>query len=285
MQANRIRRVMGIVNGTTNYILTRMTDDAAEYAEALKQAQRLGFAEADPTADVEGEDAASKLSIIASLASGRHVPVERIYREGITRVTMEDIAIGRELGFTLKMLAITSSDGDAVEARVHPTFIPSSHPLASVSDSFNAVFLEGDAVGELMLYGRGAGDLPTASSVISDIVVAARTAAGGGGSLTDRAPTASSKPSDAELSSDWTSEYYVRMTAMDKPGVLAQIAGVFGEHRISIGSLIQRGYGQAQVPLVFITHPARRHAMEKAINELWNLPVIKSIDNVIHVVR
>lgn len=278
MQANHIKRVLGIVNGTTNYILTKMSKDGAGFEDALRQAQKMGFAEADATADVEGGDAASKLSIIASLVTGKHVPVNGIYREGITKITMDDISIGKELGFTLKMLAIASTGNAGVEARVHPAFIPSAHPLASVNDSFNAIFINGDAVGELMLYGRGAGDLPTASSVISDIVNAAKNCGIDAG-IGNRAPE------DIVTASDWESEYYVRMTALDKPGVLSQISGIFGDHKISIASLIQKGFETPQVPLVFVTHPARRNAMEAAIAKIRALPVIKSVDNVIHVVR
>jgi homoserine dehydrogenase len=278
MQANRINRVLGIINGTTNYILTRMSKDGAQFGDALAQAKRLGFAEADATADVEGFDAASKLSIIASLVAGRHVPVGSIYREGISKIDEVDISIGKELGFTLKMLAIAAIRDDAVEARVHPAFIPSKHPLASVSDSFNAVFIDGNAVGELMLYGRGAGDLPTASSVISDIITAAKT-------IGADTPGVINTTEETVAAGDWESEYYIRMTVPDRPGVLSKIAGVFSEHRISISSLIQKGFDTPHVPLVFVTHPCSKNAMLDALAKIADSPEVVSVDNLIHVVR
>ena len=174
LQANRIASVMGIINGTTNYILTRMSREGAAYESVLADAQRLGLAEPDPTADVEGYDAAYKLSILSTLAFHRHVPVENIYREGITGVTALDVACGKEFGLTLKLLAVAKEEEGKIQARVHPTFVPDSHPLAGVSDAFNAVYVDGHACGEMMFYGRGAGDMPTASALVSDLVKAAR---------------------------------------------------------------------------------------------------------------
>ena len=173
VQANHITSMMGIVNGTTNYILTKMTYEGADYAEVLKEAQKLGYAEANPTADVDGFDSMYKLSILSSMAFHTKIPYTKIFREGISEIDTKDIAYGQELGYTLKLLAIGKNTEKGVEVRVHPTFIPSSHPLASVNDSFNAVYLTGDAVDDVMLYGRGAGALPTASAVVSDVIYAA----------------------------------------------------------------------------------------------------------------
>ena len=278
MQANRINRVLGIINGTTNYILTRMSKDSTPFQTALAQAQALGIAETDATADIEGFDAASKLSIIASLVAGRHVPVDSIYREGISNINEDDISIGKELGFTLKMLAIAAVNDDSVEARVHPAFISSKHALASVNDTFNAVFIDGNAVGELMLYGRGAGDLPTASSVISDIITAAKT-------MGADAPGIINTTEETVAADDWESEYYIRMTVPDRPGVLSKISGIFGDYRISISSLIQKGFDTPYVPLVFVTHPCGKNAMLEALRKIKETQFIISIDNLIHVVR
>ncbi|NLC69075.1 MAG: homoserine dehydrogenase, partial [Clostridiaceae bacterium] len=172
LQANNICQIMGIINGTTNYILTKMSDHGMCFADVLQEAQRLGYAEPDPTFDVEGLDAMFKLSILSTLAFHSRVPVEAIYTEGITRITIDDINYGRELGYVIRLLAIAKKYGDAIEARVHPTFIPQDHPLASVRDSYNGIYIKGDAVGDLMLYGRGAGDMPTASAIVSDIISA-----------------------------------------------------------------------------------------------------------------
>ena len=235
-----IRRVMGIVNGTTNYILTRMSDDGVSYADALSEAQRLGYAERDPTADVEGFDAGAKAAIMASIAFGVNVVAGDVYHEGISAITQEDIEFARQFDYTIKLLAIAevfpSEDGsgqDEVGVRVYPAMVPNDHPLASVRGSFNAVFVEGDAAGELMFYGRGAGGRPTASAVLGDLVDAATNSQRGTYQPVPHGPRATIRPID-----NLESAYYVGLTVTDNPGVLATVADVFGQHQVSILSLI-----------------------------------------------
>lgn len=261
LQANRISSVMGIINGTTNYILTRMSREGAAYEEVLADAQRLGLAEPDPTADVEGYDAAYKLSILSTLAFHRHIPVGSIYREGITGVTALDVACGKEFGLTLKLLAVAKEEDGKVQAHVHPTFVPDSHPLASVSDAFNAVYVHGHACGEMMFYGRGAGDMPTASALVSDLIKAARTKRHLLPSVGDEA---------CEMAGDWSCVHFVRMLAKDEPGVLCRIAGKFAEHGVSIASMVQKGERNERgfVQVVFLTHQASEHAVRLALNEM-----------------
>ena len=263
LQANRISKIYGIVNGTTNYILTRMSKDNESYGDVLQEAQRLGLAEPDPAADVEGLDAAYKLSILASLAFHGRVPFENVYTEGITHIHAEDVRYGMELGYTLKLLAIAKREGLAVETRVHPTFIRSEHPLANVSGSFNAVFLNGHACGEMMFLGRGAGDMPTASAIVSDLM---RAAAAEG---QYRYPTFQNELNPAvELSNntDWHCAFYIRLAAKDKPGVLSQIAKAFADQGVSIAAAQQNGVQKdGQVTVVVVTHIAGERAMREAL--------------------
>ena len=265
LEADRIHRVMGIVNGTTNYILTRMTQEGSGYAETLADAQRLGLAEPDPPADVEGYDAAYKLSILSSLAFHTHVPYAKIYREGISAVTAEDIACGRDMGYVLKLLAIGKRDGDEIEVRVHPTFLPETHPLAKVDGSLNAIHLHGDYCQDMMLQGRGAGDKPTASAICGDIVFAA---------LHLDNPPVPSFPNTAEadpsltFTDDWQSRYLVRMSAQDTPGVLAKGAAVLAEEKISIASVQQKGVRDGRAPVALITHETSERAMRRAVERL-----------------
>lgn len=261
LQANRISSVMGIINGTTNYILTRMSREGAAYADVLADAQRLGLAEPDPTADVEGYDAAYKLSILSTLAFHRHVPVENIYREGITGVTPMDVRCGKEFGLTLKLLAVAKEEGDRIQARVHPAFVPDSHPLAGVSDAFNAVYVDGHACGEMMFYGRGAGDMPTASALVSDLVKAAK-------AKKHYLPAVGEEI--CEMAADWSCVHFVRMRAMDEPGVLAQIAGTFAGHGVSIASMVQKGEcdENGYVQLIMLTHRASERAVRLALAQL-----------------
>ncbi|NLV57430.1 MAG: homoserine dehydrogenase [Clostridiales bacterium] len=263
LQANRIDKIFGIVNGTTNYILTRMSKNNESYDDVLCEAQRLGLAEPDPAADVEGLDAAYKLSILASLAFHGRVPFENIYVEGITGIQAEDVRCGLELGYTLKLLAIAKRDGMSVETRVHPTFIRCDHPLANVSGSFNAVYLKGHACQEMMFLGRGAGDMPTASAIVSDLVRAAS-------AQKHLYPTFDNEPIPAvalKKNMDWSCPYYIRLLAKDTPGVLSQIAKAFADQGVSIAAMQQKG-GQrdGRVPLVFITHSAHEKAMQQAIH-------------------
>ena len=261
LQANRITSVMGIINGTTNYILSRMSREGAAYADVLADAQRLGLAEPDPTADVEGYDAAYKLSILSTLAFHRHVPVECVYREGITGVTPLDVQCGKEFGLTLKLLAVAKEEDGRIQARVHPTFVPDSHPLAGVNDAFNAVYVNGHACGEMMFYGRGAGDMPTASALVSDLMMAAK-------SKNHRLPAVFGEAED--IADDWTCVHFVRMLAKDEPGVLSELAGLFARHGVSIASMVQKGERdeQGRVQIVFLTHRASERAVRAAISEM-----------------
>ena len=279
LAGDRIRRVLGIVNGTTNFILTRMTEDGTTFADALAEAQRLGYAEADPTADVEGHDAAAKAAIIATIAFGSPVHPDDVYREGITQVTDDDIRSARSLGYVVKLLAVAEEiDGD-VAVRVHPAMVPVQHPLASVRDSFNAVFIEADAVGELMLYGRGAGGNPTASAVLGDLVDASRNLVADARGATIGELVA--KP--IRPMADVESPFYVLLEAADQPGVLAAIATQFGNHGVSIKSMEQRGLG-AEARLVFITHRAREADLAATLDALRDVAVVNRVGSVIRVV-
>ena len=279
LAGDRIRRVLGIVNGTTNYILTRMTEDGSTFADALAEAQRLGYAEADPTADVEGFDAAAKAAIIATIAFGAPVGPDAVYREGITGVTDDDIRSARSLGYVVKLLAVAEAVGDEIAVRVHPALVPVQHPLASVRDAFNAVFIEADAVGELMLYGRGAGGDPTASAVLGDLVDACRNLVAGARGATIGELVARPVRPMAETESP----YSVLIEAADRPGVLAAIATRFGAHGVSIKSMEQRGLG-AGARLVFITHRAREADLLATLDDLRDVDVVHRVGSVIRVV-
>lgn len=278
MQGNNILSLMGIVNGTTNFILSKMADEGLEYADVLKEAQRLGYAEADPTADVEGFDSMYKLSILSSLAFRTKVPISKIYREGISKVSKEDISYGKKFGYELKLLAIAKRNAEGkIEARVHPAFIPASHPLASVKGSFNAVHIVGDNVGDIMLYGRGAGDLPTGSAIVSDIVFAAKQA------KPQYAPFKNTeKVSDSGFSSNFYCNYYLRMKVKDEEGVLAKIAGVFGKNHVSINTMIQESDGE-NAKIIFLIHKTGEKNVKKAMQDVALLPCVESVDAVIRV--
>jgi homoserine dehydrogenase len=278
LAGERITRVMGIVNGTTNYILTRMTEDGATYGEALAEAQGLGYAESDPTADVEGFDAAAKAAIVASIAFGTRVVASDVHREGMSQVSADDIAVAGRLGYVVKLLAVAERVDDEVAVRVHPAMVPASHPLATVRDSFNAVFIEGEAVGELMLYGRGAGGTPTASAVLGDLVDAAHNLRAGGIGRTAALERAGVRSID-----DLSSEYYLNVDVVDRPGVLARVAAVFGEHGVSIRSMEQEGLGE-EARLVFITHTARERDVRGTIRDLRGLDVVKRVGTLLRVV-
>ncbi len=278
LQANRIDTLMGIVNGTTNHILSAMSERGAGYAEALRDAQRLGLAEPDPASDVDGHDAVYKLSLLASLAFHAHVPFQCVYREGIGHITAEDIAFGRELGYTLKLLAIAKREGGVVDVRVHPTFIPDSHPLSSVSGSYNAVYLRGHACREMMLLGRGAGSGPTASAVVSDLLHAA--ARRRHPALTFR--NEPGLPRELTVEDDWACGFYVRFSAADQPGVLGHVASRFGARGISIETLMQRNPVKRQsVPIVLITHSASEKNVQKALGEID--PQLARLENLVRV--
>jgi homoserine dehydrogenase len=278
LAGERIDRVMGIVNGTTNYILTRMTEDRASYSEALAEAQSLGYAERDPTADVEGHDAAAKAAIIASIAFGCRVVAGDVYNEGISAITTADIAYAAKMGYSIKLLAIADREDDQVGVRVHPAMVPVDHPLASVRDSFNAMFVEGGAVGELMFYGRGAGGSPTASAVLGDLIDAAANRAKGSHASVGALSKARLRPID-----EVTSAYYVNIDVVDRPGVLASVAGAFGGHGVSIRTMEQEGLG-AEARLVFITHEAREADLQATISELHHLDAVDRITSVLRVI-
>lgn len=280
MQANTVLSIKGIVNGTTNYILSAMSKEGTSYADALKKAQELGYAEANPSADVDGFDATYKLSILSTLAYHKKVPVERIYREGISEISTEDIAIGGSLGYTLKLLAISKNRNGKIEARVHPAFIKNEHPLASVSGSFNAVHMVGDSVGDIMMYGRGAGDLPTGSAIVSDIVYCAK--------QTKHAylPFKNDGSSrDCDFITDFESKYYIRLTAIDKCGTLGKISTVFGKNRVGITTVLQKDtVGEnGTTDIIFVTHDTFESAVRKALKEISSLEGVKSVDAVIRV--
>ncbi|MGI6004890.1 MAG: homoserine dehydrogenase [Christensenellales bacterium] len=280
MQANNITEVMGIINGTTNYIMTRMLEEGLSYQDALAEAMELGYAEPDPTYDVEGLDAVYKLSILSSLAFHAHVPVECIYHEGITKITKEDIAYGKELGLTLKLLAIGKRWEDGrIAVRVHPTFIPNEHPLATVRGAYNAIYLKGDAVGDIMLYGRGAGDMPTGSAIVSDMVAAAKRDSHyyvpfkNTYEITD----------EFTLEEDWKSGFYINMVVHDRPGVLANVAGILGSFGVSISSVIQKDRSTPDVPIVWVTHRSKEQSVKSAVAAMAEHPDVVSITNVIRV--
>lgn len=266
VQANEVQTMMGIVNGTTNYILTKMANEGADYAEALKEAQRLGYAEFDPTNDVEAFDSTYKLSILSSMAFHTKVPYTNIFREGISKISEQDIANGKELGYTLKLLAIGKNTEKGIEARVHPTFIPNSHPLASVNDSFNAVYLTGDAVGDVMLYGRGAGALPTASAVVSDVIYAATHSDVKYSTFRNKATA----EKGTKFVSDFYSAYYVRLSVEDRTGVLAKICDIFAKNGVSIVAVAQKGVKESEqhIPVVIITHKTNENAIKKAVAKI-----------------
>ena len=281
VQGNKIGSMMGIINGTTNYILTKMTNEGKSYEESLKEAQALGYAEADPTADVEGFDAAYKLSILSSLAFHTKVPFAKIYREGITGVSKEDIADGKSLGYVLKLLAIGKQTDAGIEVRVHPTFVRRGHPLAAVNDSFNAVYLTGDAVGDVMLYGRGAGALPTGSAIVSDIIYAATHSENKYSTFKNTAGA----DKDTKFLSDFKSAYYLRIMVEDRAGILAKIAAVFGKNNVSIVEMVQRPAGEdGRVPLVLITHETHEFAVRSAVAKINALEGVGHVETVLRVI-
>ncbi|RZS87118.1 homoserine dehydrogenase [Motilibacter rhizosphaerae] len=275
---DRVQRVLGIVNGTTNFILSRMTESGAGFAEALDEATALGYAEADPTADVEGFDAAAKAAILASLAFHTRVPLDAVHREGITEVTAADVASARAMGRVVKLLAIAELVDGGVSVRVHPAMIPATHPLAGVGDAFNAVFVQAEAAGELMFYGRGAGGDPTASAVLGDLVAAARNRAG-----------ESSGPGESTYASlpvrpmgDTVTRYHVSLDVDDRPGVLAAVAQSFAGHGVSIQTVRQEGHADDAV-LVLVTHTAPDAALAATVEELRALEIVRDVSSVMRV--
>jgi len=279
LAGEKIRRVMGIVNGTTNFILTRMTEEGSSFADALAEAQDLGYAERDPSADIDGFDAAAKASIIASIAFGARVIAGDVYREGLSEITADDIAAAGDLGYVVKLLAVAEEFEGSVAVRVHPAMVPADHPLASVRGSFNAVFIEGDDVGELMLYGRGAGGGPTAVAVLGDLIDAVKNLHGGGRGATIGALVQKPICPIDEVKS----QFYLSMDAADRPGVLARIADCFGRHSVSIQSMQQQGRDD-DARLIFVTHRAREADLRATVQEVRALDVIMRVGSVLRVI-
>jgi homoserine dehydrogenase len=283
----------GIVNGTCNYILSKMTDEALDFSLVLKEAQAHGYAEADPTLDIEGMDSAHKLQILVALAFRTFIDLKHIHTEGITRITAQDIDYARELGYRIKLLAIAKATdstgasgvgGGGVEVRVHPTMIPAVSPLAAVAGVFNAIFLTGDAVGDLMFYGRGAGQMPTASAVWSDVLEIARRVAHGIPSLALDLPSVGPQPLPLTPMDDIRCCYYLRVMAHDRPGVLSRVAGILGDNDISIANVIQKGRGTREaIPIVMLMHEAREHDMRTALAAIDALPDVATTTTMIRV--
>jgi homoserine dehydrogenase len=278
LAGDRLRRIMGIVNGTTNFILTRMSEQGQTFEEALAEAQSLGYAERDPTADVEGFDAAAKAAILATVAFGAQVTAGDVYREGISGITSDDIAMAHRLGYTVKLLAIIEAVDGELAVRVHPAMVPHEHPLASVRESFNAVFVEGEAVGELMFYGRGAGGRPTASAVLGDLIDAAANLRQG---RVAALPVAA--PARLRLIQELRSAYYVTIDVLDRPGVLEQVAGVTARHGVSIWKMEQLGMG-TEARLVLVTHTSVERAMQATLDDLRELEVVDRVGTLLRVV-
>jgi len=279
LTGERIHRVMGIVNGTTNFILTRMGEQGADYATVLAEAQALGLAERDPTADVEGFDAAAKAAILAGVAFGYDVSDDAVVREGITGITSDDVAFARRAGYVIKLLAVVErAGGDGLSVRVHPALVPNAHPLAGVRDAFNAVFIEGEAAGELMLYGQGAGGLPTASAVVGDLIDATRNLLAG-----TTAPAPDRQPAHLVPEEDLEAGFYISLDVADRPGVLGAVTTAFGANGVSIRSVEQEG-GTGEARLVFVTHRAREGDVRATLATLGGLDVVERIGGVMRIV-
>ncbi len=278
--SNEITSVMGIVNGTTNYMLTRMAEDGLDYHSALAEAQNKGFAEADPTADVDGHDAAAKISILASIAFNSRVVMSDVPAEGIRSLTPGDISYAAEMGYAVKLLAIASRTDSGIDIRVHPTMIPMSHPLASVNGVYNAIYVVGDAVGETMFFGEGAGSLPAASAVVGDVIEVARHIRSGCLGLVGCTCNEELPVRDI---GDLETAYYLRMLVLDRPGVLASVAKVFGDHGVSLASVIQKTDDAPTAEIVYVTHRATEHAVLAALSEIEVLDVVESIGTMLRV--
>lgn len=281
LQGNVIKSMLGIINGTTNYILTKMANAGASYGEVLEEAKKLGYAEANPSADVDGYDAVYKLSILSSLAFHTKVPYTEIYREGISEISSVDIAYGKQLGYVIKLLAIGKNTEKGIEVRVHPAFIKAEHPLASVNDSFNAVYLTGDSVEDVMLYGRGAGAKPTGSAIVGDIIYCATHP------NFVYSPFENTEKADPAIKfiKNFESAYYLRIVAADKAGVLSKVTSILGKYGISMAQVIQAKEGaEGAVPLVIITHETHENSINKAVADINSATEIAKVAAVIRVV-
>jgi homoserine dehydrogenase len=287
LEANQINSVTGILNGTTNFILSRMEENKESYESALAQAQSLGFAEADPTNDVDGHDVGYKLSILSALAFGQFVRPDSIYKEGIRSITAEDIAQANEFGYRIKLVGITSRNRDSqqkFDVRVHPMLVPLSHPLASVSGSNNGILVDGNAVGEITMVGPGAGQMPTASAVVGDIINLSSAL-----QLPDFAtyfqPTIALDWADTAQPGQWTSPYYLRLSVSDTPGVIGRIGTIFGNHSVSIQSIIQRGTHETGATIIILTHDVRNADMDAALHELRSCDFLTKLSNCIRIFK
>ncbi len=282
LAANRIEKLVGVVNGTTNFILTRMDQEGSSFEEALREAQDLGFAEADPSSDVDGWDAAYKIIILGGLAFGTFVPLEQVYVQGINGISFRDLQYARELGYTIKLVAVGDTVDGQVSLRVQPTLLPLDHPLAAVYHEYNALFLEGDAVGEVMFYGKGAGASPTASAVMGDVIEAARSKLHSidsstlGVQLSDRAVLPMG---------DMVSNFYLRLQAYDRPGVFAALASTFGENQVSLDMIIQKRSEEGKAEIVLITHSVKESYFWEALEKVSNLPAIDEVHSVFRVIE
>lgn len=284
LAANKIEEVIGIVNGTTNYILTRMGEENIDFSTALQAAQEAGYAEADPCADIEGDDAARKIAILASIAFNTRVTPANVFVDGITAIAPQDINYARELGYVVKLLAIARDHDGKVEVRVHPAFLPLHHPLAAVMGVFNAVYIRGNAVGETMFYGKGAGQMPTASAVVGDAMEIVRNLESGS---TGRFPCSCYLDKQILPIGQVYTKYYLRLIVKDKPGVMAGIAGVLGDHQVSIASVIQKRTlmtnSEKMAEIVLITHRVLEQDMQDALAVIKDMPIVGSVENVIRV--
>jgi homoserine dehydrogenase len=280
--ANNFQEIQGIVNGTTNYILTKMTNEGANFDDVLKEAQAQGYAETDPTSDVDGFDAQYKIAILASMAFHSRVPLEQVSAEGIRNIRARDITVAAQLGYKIKLLAVARQNEErtAMEIGVHPTLLPLSHPLASVNDVFNAVLVRGHAVGQAMFYGRGAGSLPTGSAVVGDIMSCARNILMGS---TGRLGCTCFVDKKVVPASQVESRFYIRLTAYDRPKVLATIAGVLGDHDVSIESVVQSQLPGGEAEIVWVTHPIKEGNLRKALNAIAALDIVRAVSNCIRV--
>jgi homoserine dehydrogenase len=280
LMGNKISRVMGIVNGTTNFILTQMSEANCPFDKALEEAQKRGYAERDPSADIEGHDAAAKIAILASIAFNSRVTSSQVYTEGISNITPQDIAYAREIGCVVKLIALAKEEDSELEVRVHPTMIPCSHPLASVEGVYNAIFVVGDAVGEVMFFGQGAGSMPAASAIVGDIIDIARNLQYGS---SGRIGCTCFETKKIKAIDEINSSYYLLMNVHDRPGVLAQIAKAFGDNNVSLASVIQKGQRGKNAELMFTTHLVKEKHLRSALEVIRKLPVVNEICNVIRV--
>ena len=281
LAANKIEEVMGIVNGTTNFILSNMTDEGMEFDDALKLAQELGYAEADPTADVEGYDAARKVAIMASIAFNSRVTFDDVYTEGISKISAKDIKYAKELGCDIKLLGVAANTDEGIEVRVHPMLIPSEHPLAGVKDSFNAVFVKGDAVGDTMFYGKGAGELPTSSAIMGDVVDVARNI---NFDCCGRIGCTCYKQLPIKKMDDICSKYFIRMQLLDKPGTLASVLSILGNNGVSIYQMMQKKRrNNSNAEIVIITDSVKEKNLKDSMTILEGMSIVNKVSSIIRV--